>query len=124
MRTVERPDSKPVRKWKWWGAGMLAVPLAIVTLFAVGEGFGGEEGWWGHLIQLAVGLAFLAGAWLYPRIGGPALIAVGTVLTGVWLGAGGGDEAGFGVVILLLPMVLAGVFFTLAGYGRQRDADT
>ncbi|HSJ27187.1 MAG TPA: hypothetical protein VLB67_03185 [Acidimicrobiia bacterium] len=120
MRTVERHDAK--RRWKWLGAGLLGIPLVIVTIFAVEEGFGGEEGWLGHLIQLAVGVTFLAGCWLYPKIVGPLLFAAGVVFTGMWLQAGGGDDVGYPFAILLVATVLAGVFFTLAGYTRRKDA--
>jgi hypothetical protein len=41
MRTIERPGSKPVRKLKERGVGMLAVPLAMVL--AAGCASGGER---------------------------------------------------------------------------------
>jgi peptidoglycan/LPS O-acetylase OafA/YrhL len=115
---VDKPESG--RRWKWLGAVVLAIPLAIFTVFAVAEGSGGEEGWWGHLIQLAIGLAILAGAWFYPRIAGPLLITGGVVLTAVVLVSGERDTWPT-ILMVLAPLVLAGVFFTLAGLaGRRR----
>lgn len=117
--TPVRSSDRPVvaRRRRLIGMAFLVLPLAIFTLFAVAEGVGGEAGWWGHLIQLAIGVLLAIGAWRWPRIVGPLLIAVGAVLTGVVLVQGGGEAAAnrFGVVLVFAPLLFAGIFFTLAG---------
>lgn len=112
-----------VRRRKLIGLAFLAVPVVIVGVFAVAEGIGGEAGWWGHLIQLAIGLGLAAGVWRYPRIGGPLLIAAGILLTGILLARGegvGGAVSSAG--LLSIPLIVAGVFFTLAGYAGRTGA--
>lgn len=42
--------SRALRRRRLAGLGVLAVPLLVVTVFAVAEGVGGEAGWWGHLL--------------------------------------------------------------------------
>jgi hypothetical protein len=121
QKDVTSPRSVPV--WKWLGLVSLAVPVLVFAIFAVGEGTGGEEGWWGHLIQLAIAWALLAGAWFVPKVFGPLLIVVGIVPVVAMLVAGAldGGEVGAGILLVWLPLVLGGVFFTLAG-NRLRPA--
>ena len=90
--------------------------------FAIGEGVGGEEGWWGHLIQLAlVAVVFLV-AWYLPKVGGPVLIALALAF-GWWALAGVDDVTAewSSLAIIGLPLLVSGVFFSLAGY---RDTPT
>ena len=114
---IRDPDTPgPVRRRKLLGLGFLAVPMTLFTVFSVAEGIGLEPGWWGHLIQLAAALLLAAGAWVRPRIGGPVLIVIGAVLTGVML-LSDVEVAGklSAMVIVVAPLIVAGVFFTLAG---------
>jgi hypothetical protein len=122
--TVQKAVTGPrsVSRWKWLGLALLAVPVLVFAVFAVGEGIGGEEGWWSHLIQVAIALAMVAGPWFVPKVFGPLLIVLGIVPVVAMLVTG----AEVGVVssatlIVWLPLMLSGVFFTLAGY-RQRPA--
>jgi hypothetical protein len=125
MTTVQtdgtRPRSVPV--WKWLGLAFLAAPVLVVAMFAVAEGIGGEEGWWGHLIQLAIGLALVTGAWFLPKVFGPLLIVLGIVpvvamlVSGVEVG-----KVSSSTMVVWLPLLLSGVFFSLAGY-RHRPTD-
>jgi hypothetical protein len=119
-KDVTSPRSVPV--WKWLGLGFLALPVAVFALFAVGEGIGGEQGWWGHLIQLAIAVALLAGAWFVPKVFGPLLIVlgIGPVVAMLATGAQVGVVAS-STMMVWLPVVLSGVFFTMAGY-RHRAA--
>jgi hypothetical protein len=122
LRTdVAGPRSVPV--WKWLGLAFLAVPVLVVALFAVGEGIGGEEGWWGHLIQLAIAAALVAGAWLLPKVFGPLLVVLGIapVIAMLVAGAPVGVVSG-SILVVWLPLVLSGVFFTVAGY-RHRPSE-
>lgn len=103
------------RRRRLLGLGYALVPIAILLVFAVGEGIGGEAGWWGHLVQLVplVGLAVVG--WVWPRIGGPLLIAAAVALA-AWLLVGSdglGDAAG-AMVLLCAPLGIAGVFFIAA----------
>jgi len=45
LRAEQRERS--VTRRKQFGLALLAVPIIIFTLFAIGEGIGGEDGWWG-----------------------------------------------------------------------------
>ena len=111
----ERERRSGGRRFRLIGLGCLAIPIAILTAFAVGEGIGGEPGWWGHLIQLAIGLGMAATAWFAPRLGGPGLIGAGLLFSGMMFGA---DQAWVSklsaILILFVPLIIAGVFFVLA----------
>lgn len=100
---------------KLWGLAFMALPVTVFVAFAVAEGIGREEGWWGHLLQLAVAVLLAVGAWVRPRIGGPALILVGTLFVARMLVA---DGALAGMLarlsIVSVPLIVAGVFFALA----------
>jgi hypothetical protein len=97
--------------------------VLLVALFAVGEGIGGEEGWWGHLIQLAIAAGLVAGAWFVPKVFGPLLVLLGVAPVVAMLATGAAAGViGSSVLTIWLPMVLAGVFVCLAGYGRQVSA--
>jgi hypothetical protein len=103
------------RRYRLIGLGFLAIPIAILAAFAVGEGIGGEEGWWGHLIQLGIGLALAAGAWFAPRVGGPILIGAGVVFSGMMLGTNQQWVSKLtAIAMLFVPLIVAGVFFRLA----------
>lgn len=108
-------------KHKRYGLAFLAIPTAIVTMFAVGEAVGGDEGWWGHLIQLAIAVAMFLGAWYAPKIGGPVLIAA-SVAFAWWTLSDYDDLASelSTLAIVGLPLLISGVFFTLAGYRDTR----
>lgn len=103
------------------GLAFLAIPTLMVTMFAVGEAVGGEEGWWGHLIQLAIAVALFLGAWFAPKIGGPVLIAA-SVAFAWWALSDYEDLASelSTLTIIGLPLLISGVFFTLAGYRDTR----
>lgn len=121
----QRRSVSPRRRYRLIGLGCVGIPIAILTLFAVGEGIGGEPGWWGHLIQLAIGLGLAAAAWLAPRIGGPVLIGAGLVFSGMMLGANleWGSKLS-AVVILFVPVIVSGVFFWLAALEEPTDSET
>ncbi len=105
------------RGHRWIGLAILALPTAVITLFAVAEGIGGEPGWWGHPIQLAVLVLLAVVAWARPRIGGPLLILLGVVFVGFVAFEARGAPNLAGVAIIAAPFIAAGVFFTLAGRG-------
>lgn len=101
---------------KLFGLAFMALPVTVFVVFAIGEGVGLESGWWGHLLQLAVAVLLAVGAWVRPRVGGPALIIAGTLLAAWMLTAGGGFPGVLaGLAIVSVPLIVAGVFFTLAG---------
>lgn len=113
---VTAPDTRRItQRRKLWGLAFMALPVTVFVAFAVAEGIGREEGWWGHLLQLAVAVLLAVGAWVRPRIGGPALILVGTLFVARMLVA---DGALAGMLarlsIVSVPLIVAGVFFALA----------
>jgi hypothetical protein len=119
---VTAPDTRQItQRRKLWGLAFMALPVTLFVAFAVGEGIGREEGWWGHLLQLAVAVLLAVGAWVRPRIGGPALILVGTLFVG-WMLVADGALAGMPTRLLIVPvpLIVAGVFFALAGRATTR----
>lgn len=107
-----RPEA---RRSKLIGLAFLVPPLVMFAAFGIGEGIGGEEGWWGHLIQLALTVLLALGAWMRPRIGGPALIVVGIALT-VWAFSVQELAGAVGVLAIVgAPVILSGGFFVRAG---------
>jgi hypothetical protein len=108
------------RRHKLVGLAFLAVPMTLFAVFSVAEGVGLEPGWWGHLLQLAAALLLAAGAWVRPIIGGPVLIVIGAVFIVVMLLTDQeltGKLAAMGIVFV--PLIVSGVFFTLAGRAAQ-----
>lgn len=102
------------------GFALLGVPLFVIGVFAVAEGIGGEEGWWGHLIQLGV-LGILAGAaWARPRLVGPVLVVLGAAFAG-WIALNDGGEGVANlaaILIVAVPLVAAGILLSLASWTR------
>lgn len=87
----------------------------MFAAFGIGEGIGGEEGWWGHLIQLSLTVLLAFGAWMWPRMGGPALIVVGIAFM-VWAFSVQELAGALGVLAIVgVPVILSGVFFLRAG---------
>ena len=119
---VQERQRQASRQHKQWGAAFLAAPTLVVALFAIGEGVGGEEGWWGHLIQLALVAVVCLVAWYLPKIGGPVLIALALAF-GWWTLSEGEDLIGewTSLAVIGLPLLVSGVFFSLAGY-RDRPS--
>ena len=121
-----REGARLSRRRKKVGAGFAGLPLAVFTMLAIGEAAALEPGWWSHLIQVAAVIAVAALAWTRPRIGGPVLSVIGTVFTTIIASAGGGDALGrlLTSAVLFLPLIVAGVFFSLAGYGSPTTPRT
>ena len=119
---VTAPDTRRItQRRKLFGLAFMALPVTVFVVFAVAEGVGLEPGWWGHLLQLAVAALVAVGAWIRPRVGGPALILAGTLLTAWMLMADGGFPGMLaGLAIVSVPLIVAGVFFTLAGNPTTR----
>jgi hypothetical protein len=103
----------------------MAVPMTLFVVFGVAEGIGLEPGWWGHLLQLAAAVALAVGAWVRPRIGGPVLILAGAVFTAMVLLSDRESGAKLAsIAIVLVPLIVAGVFFTLADHAGTRARRT
>lgn len=107
------------RKYKLLGLVFVVAPLAVFAALAIGVGIGLEPGWWGHLLQLAIAGTLTALVWMRPRLGGPLLGLAGALL-GLLIVMQTGDEGAVanlaGVAIVALPLLVAGAFFTIAGY--------
>jgi len=111
---------RSARRQKLVGLAFLVVPTTLFAVFSVAEGIGLEPGWWGHLLQLAAALLLAAGAWIRPSLGGLALIVVGAVFSVSMLLTDlevSGKLAAVGIVVA--PLIVSGVFFTLAGRAAQ-----
>ncbi len=115
-----RRDSRIVRRQKLIGLAALTLPAAVFISFAIGEGIGGEAGWWGHAVQIAVLVVLVVVAWLRPRVGGALLVLAGVALVGFIAAARDLDLAGLGFLLALVvvPMIAAGVLFIQAGRGH------
>lgn len=111
----------PDRRRKLIGLGFALVPIAMFTVFAIGEA-GEVGGWWGHLIQVAAALLALGVAWRWPRIGGPVLLFIGAVLSVLMLLEGGESVSTklLTVGLFFAPLFVAGVFFSLAAWGTAQ----
>jgi hypothetical protein len=119
---IRIPDTHgPAQRLKLIGLAFMAVPMTLFVVFGVAEGVGLEPGWWGHLLQLAAAVALAVGAWVRPRIGGPVLVLAGTVFSVMVLLSDRefGSKLG-SVAIVFVPLIVAGVFFTLAGRATTR----
>lgn len=116
---------RAVRTRKLAGLAFVALPLAVFTLFAVGEVVALETGWWIHLLQMAAIALLLALAWSRPHVGGPVLTVVGLVLSALLI-AGVRDDLMsrlMTVGLLFAPLIVGGIAFTLAGArGRVTSA--
>ena len=104
---------------------LLAIPTAILLLFAIGEVVGGDVSGLQHVPEAALLLGLMFFAWRHPLGTGIALLAIGSVLLVVWsalvlLGEIGGEGDSRVVVwlaaggILFLPPLAAGALLLRA----------
>jgi hypothetical protein len=112
--------NRVARRRKLFGLAFMAPPVILFAVFAVAEGIELASGWWGHVVQFAAAAGLAVVAWIRPRIGGPLLIVAGIALLLLLAlqGAGDGGLNWPAIVIVFVPLVVAGVFFTLAGTTR------
>jgi hypothetical protein len=105
------------------GMALLAIPMVILTLFAVGETAGGDLTGLQHVIELAP-LALLAWfAWKRPFWGGVALIAVALIVTGLYVVFihGFAMPAVILAVLLLFAMPMAAGMLFVAASRKEHD---
>ena len=76
---------RPPTRLKLAASALLAVPTAVLLLFAVGEMADSDLSGAQHLVQAAPLLLLLIAAWRYPRAAGIALLGLGALLFAVWL---------------------------------------
>lgn len=117
VQTDDAARARVVRRYKLVALALLALPAALFGVFAVAEGIGLEEGWWGHVVQLALAALLAWGAWVRPRIAGPLLILAGAALAGFMVleGNGGGALNVGGLTVVAASLAIAGLLFTVAG---------
>ncbi len=101
------------------------VTAGLLLLFLLGEVLGGDISGLQHVVQLAPLVALLALGWRYPNLAGALLLAIGLALAGAYfLESRGGSvaaaERALVAAIFLLPPILAGVLFLLAGRLREQ----
>jgi hypothetical protein len=100
------------------GIVLLALPILILAVFAIGEVAGGDISGLQHIIQLVPLLLLAWLAWRWPVWGGIVLTATSLiVVTLVILFLPGLATGPFTLfrAILFLPPLVAGVLFILAG---------
>lgn len=113
--TGDRGSRAATRNSKLVGLAFLIPPITLFLTFAIGEGIGGEEGWWGHLIQLAVAALLGLGAWAWPRVGGAALILSG-IAFGAWVIMVSEFPAGLAALAIVgVPLIVSGAFLVRSG---------
>ena len=98
--------------------GLIAVPAAVLLLFAFGEMFGGDITGAQHIPEAAVLLVMLVAGWRRPRPTGVVLIVAASLLFVAWFGwvlllrdDEGGTPASMWIataLLLFLPPLLAG----------------
>jgi len=108
------------------GLACLAVPAALLLLFAVAEMIGGDLSGAQHLPEVAVVAAIGWAGWRWPYGVGMVLMLAGAVLAlafVLWLHPAGITLIGIAVMELLLfiPSIAAGACFTLAGAVERGD---
>ena len=104
----------------------LAVPTALLLLFAGGEMLGGDLSGAQHLVEVGVVAAIAAAGWRWPYQTGMVLMLAGAglaLLFVLWLHPAGITLLGIAIVELLLfiPAIAAGACFTLAGAVERGD---
>lgn len=106
------------------GLVALAVPVAILLLFGIGEVAGGDLSGAMHLVELAVTVLVGVLAWMRPLEGGAVLSAAGGLFAVLLLRQGSigeGEAVTPAILILALPQIVAGVLFFVAGLLGQRE---
>ena len=104
----------------------LAVPAALLLVFAIAEVLGGDPSGVQHVPEVAVVAAIGWVAWRWPYVAGMVLMLGGAVLALVfvlWLHPAGITLLGIAVMELLLfiPSIAAGACFTIAGAVERGD---
>lgn len=99
-----------------------SVTVAVLLLFLLGEVLSGTVSGLIHLVQVVPLAALLAFGWRAPSRAGWLLLAVGATLAGAYLVQTGGvasaGERLLVTAIFLLPPMIAGALFVLAGRAR------
>jgi len=101
----------------------LAVPAVTLLLFGIGEVAGGDLSGAMHLVELAVMVLLGVLAWMRPLEGGAVLSAAGGLFALLFLREASGQGTAVVspvIVILVLPQIVAGVLFFVAGLLGQR----
>lgn len=73
------------RSLKMAASAILALPAAVLLLFAIGEMVSGDISGAQHLPEAAGLLIIAVAGWRYPRVAGVLLLCVGTMLLLLWL---------------------------------------
>jgi hypothetical protein len=115
-RAVRPAAAVRARRYRWTGMALIAVPFTLFAILAVGEAATLEPGWWSHLLQVVAVVLLGALAWSRPAIGGAVLVVTGLVFTVLALVAFNEVAAALlAIAVFLVPLIVAGVLFILAG---------
>jgi hypothetical protein len=118
-------DLAVARRLKLVASALIAVPAAVLIVFAIGEMAGGEISGIQHVPEAALLLLLMAAGWRYPRAVGATLAALGVLFFALWLFAmaigGDPDFRGWGILlwvtsglVIFAPPVVAGWLFLRA----------
>jgi hypothetical protein len=109
-----------ILRLKLLGLVCAAGPLAVLVLFAVGEGVV-EEGW-GHLLQAAPLVLLVLLAWWRPLVGGALMTTAATGL-GVFYAVTAFENSWWlpTAAMFFLPAIIGGLLFLAAGVAAKRQ---
>jgi hypothetical protein len=129
---MQAPTLGPARGARHWpgdsilrlkllGLVCAAGPLAVLVLFAVGEGVI-QEGW-GHLLQSAPLALLVLAAWWRPLVGG-ALMTIAATGLGLLYAITAFEHSWWlpTAAMLFLPAIIGGLLFLAAGIVARRQA--
>ena len=114
-------------RFRTFGLACLVLPAAVLLLFGAGEIFEGDLSGAQHLIEIAVIAATGWAAWRWPFAVGQLLMLGGALVAVAWvlfLHPNGVTLLSVAIVelVLFMPVVIAGAFFTLSGALLRRDS--
>ena len=112
------------RKYELAATAVAGVTLAMLSMFTLGEVFGGDWSGLAHLVQLVPLAILIALGWRFPYAIGLLLIGIGAALTlAYYMDAANSSIATSEKLLVgalfLLPPLLSGGFFMLAGNAQR-----
>jgi hypothetical protein len=113
---AQRSDVAPDPQLKEAGLDLLALPIVVLLLVAIGDALAGDRHATVHLVQLAPFVPVLTLAWRFPHATGMALVMVGTAGAIAYLGTIALPPA-YAIatsIAAFLPPVLAGLLLVVA----------
>ena len=112
------------RKYELAATAVAGVTLAMLSMFTLGEVFGGDWSGLAHLVQLVPLAILIALGWRFPYSIGLVLIGIGAALTLAYYIDSADSSIATSEKLLvgalfLLPPLLSGACFVLAGNAQR-----